>query len=505
MTTQQAGEALGPEPSTDYGKNPWLAMLAMCVGFFMILVDMTIVAVAQPAIQSALGADFNSIVWVTSAYLLTYAVPLLVAGRLGDKFGPKLIFQIGLVLFTAASVWCAFSSTIGMLIAARAVQGVGAALITPQTMAIVTRIFPMERRGAAMGVWGIVAGVATMVGPLLGGVLTDNFGWEWIFLINLPVGVIGLVLAQVLVPSVETHDHRFDWIGVILSGIGLAALVFGIQDGEKYDWAPWIWGMIGVGVLYLVLFVLWEARLRRDPLVPLSLFRDRNYWVSNVGIFAQGFALTGIMIPVMFFLQLVGGMSPTRSALMMVPMALVSGFLAPIIGRLADRVHPRSIIATAMLLNGIALCLMAVINRPATPVWQLLIPTILMGIAGAGIWAPLGATATRNLAWHQAGAGAGVYNTTRVVGSVLGSAGIGALMQALLRREFPGFDMRAAQAHGHGAAGLPSQMHQGFSLAMGHSIFLAAGVVFAAAAVSLFLVPMKTPAGAPPAGVGGDV
>ena len=126
-------------------------MLAMCVGFFMILVDMTIVAVAQPAIQSALGADFNSIVWVTSAYLLTYAVPLLVAGRLGDKFGPKLIFQIGLVLFTAASVWCAFSSTIGMLIAARAVQGVGAALITPQTMAIVTRIFPMERRGAAMG------------------------------------------------------------------------------------------------------------------------------------------------------------------------------------------------------------------------------------------------------------------------------------------------------------------------------------------------------------------
>lgn len=492
MTTTPAAGAPAADQDLAHGKNPWFAMLAMCIGFFMILVDMTIVAVAQPAIQRALDADFNSIIWVTSAYLLTYAVPLLVAGRLGDKFGPKLIFQIGLVVFTAASVWCAFSTTIGMLIAARAVQGIGAALITPQTMAIVTRIFPTERRGAAMGVWGIVAGVATMVGPLLGGVLTDSFGWEWIFLINLPVGIIGLIAAQVFVPRVQTHDHKFDWIGVILSGIGLAALVFGIQDGEKYDWASWVWGMIGVGILYLVLFVLWEARYRGESLVPLSLFADRNYWVSNVGIFAQGFAITGIMIPVMFFLQLVGGMSPTRSALMLVPMALVSGFLAPFIGRLADRVHPRSIIATAMFLNAVALCLMAVINRPETPVWQLLIPTILMGVAGAGIWAPLGATATRNLPWHQAGAGAGVYNTTRVVGSVLGSAGVGALMQALLRHEFPGFDMGKAQEHASSvAAELPSPMHEGFSVAMGQSIFLAAGVVFAAAAVALLLVPLK--------------
>lgn len=494
-TTDNTPQAAVPPGPEGQGKNPWFAMLAMCIGFFMILVDMTIVAVAQPAIQRALGADFNSIIWVTSVYLLTYAVPLLVAGRLGDKFGPKLIFQIGLVVFTVASVWCAFSTTIGMLIAARAVQGIGAALITPQTMAIVTRIFPTERRGAAMGVWGIVAGVATMVGPLLGGVLTDSFGWKWIFLINLPVGIIGLIAAQVFVPRVTTHDHKFDWIGVLLSGIGLAALVFGIQDGEKYDWTGWVWGMIGVGVLYMVLFVLWEARYRGESLVPLSLFADRNYWVSNVGIFAQGFAITGIMIPIMFFLQLVGGMSPTRSALMMVPMAVVSGILAPFIGRLADRVHPRSIIATAMFLNGVALCIMAVINRPETPVWQLVIPTILMGVAGAGIWAPLGATATRNLPWHQAGAGAGVYNTTRVVGSVLGSAGVGALMQALLRREFPGFDMGKAQEHAASAAAeLPEPMHQGFSVAMGHSIFLAAGVVFAAAAVALLLVPLKAAA-----------
>lgn len=158
--------------------RPWAAMLALCVGFFMILVDMTIVAVAQPRIQADLDTNVNGVVWVTSAYLLTYAVPLLITGRLGDKFGPKTMYQLGLAVFTAASLWCGLSSSIGELIAARGLQGVGAALITPQTMALITRIFPAEKRGAAMGVWGTVAGVATLVGPLLGGVLTDAFGWE---------------------------------------------------------------------------------------------------------------------------------------------------------------------------------------------------------------------------------------------------------------------------------------------------------------------------------------
>ena len=153
----------------------------------------------------------------------------------------------------------------GELIAARGLQGVGAALITPQTMAMITRIFPPEKRGAAMGVWGTVAGVATLVGPLLGGVLTDNLGWEWIFFVNLPVGIIGLILAAVLVPEVEKHDHSFDWVGVVLSAIGLSALVFGIQDGEKYDWAPWIWALIIVGVVVFALFIFWESRVKTEP------------------------------------------------------------------------------------------------------------------------------------------------------------------------------------------------------------------------------------------------
>ena len=158
-------------------------------------------------------------------------------------------------------------------------------------MALITRIFPPEKRGAAMGVWGTVAGVATLVGPLLGGILTDSFGWEWIFFVNIPVGIVGLILAAMLVPSVETHDHQFDWIGVVLSAIGLSALVFGIQEGETYDWAAWIWVLIVGGVLTMALFVYWQSRIQTEPLVPLSLFRDRNFSLSNIGIASMGFCL----------------------------------------------------------------------------------------------------------------------------------------------------------------------------------------------------------------------
>ncbi len=201
--------------------RPWPALWALVVGFFMILVDTTIVSVANPRIMQALHADINAAIWVTSAYLLAYAVPLLVTGRLGDRFGPKRIYLIGLVVFTLASAWCGFSGSIEMLIAARAVQGLGAALLTPQTMAVITRTFPPQARGKAMSLWGATAAVATLVGPILGGFLVDGLGWEWIFFVNVPVGVVGFVLAWRLVPALETHSHRFDLPGVVLWAIGM--------------------------------------------------------------------------------------------------------------------------------------------------------------------------------------------------------------------------------------------------------------------------------------------
>ena len=226
--------------------NPWPALWALVIGFFMILVDTTIVSVANPAIKAALDPDTNNldnVVWVTSAYLLAYAVPLLITGRLGDRFGPKRMYLVGLTVFTLASI------------AMRAVGHVSSAsspsvpsrvwalrCMTPQTMAVITRTFPPNRRGAAMGLWGATSGVAMLVGPLAGGLLVDGLGWEWIFFINVPVGIVGFVLAWILVPNLETHQHQFDIIGVFLSAIGLFLIVFGLQEGEHYDWAPWVCG-----------------------------------------------------------------------------------------------------------------------------------------------------------------------------------------------------------------------------------------------------------------------
>lgn len=345
-------------------RNPWLALVALVVGFFMILLDMTIVAVANPAIMTNLHADISQVIWVTSAYLLAYAVPLLVTGRLGDRFGPKNIYLIGLAVFTAASLWCGLSGTIGMLIAARAVQGIGAALMTPQTMAVITRTFPPDRRGAAMGLWGGVAGLATLVGPILGGVLVESLGWEWIFIVNVPVGIIAFALAVWLVPALPTHEHKFDIPGVVLSGVGMFLLVFGIQEGNNYDWSPRIWLMIGAGALVLAAFLVNQGRNTGELLLPLSLFRDRNYGLSTAAIAAMGGAVTSLMVPSFFYLQAVREMSPTESALVFAPMALVTGVGSPLIGKLADKLHPRIVPTVGFALFALSVFCFSALMEP---------------------------------------------------------------------------------------------------------------------------------------------
>lgn len=293
------------------------ALWALVIGFFMILIDTTIVSIANPSIQEGLGATIDQVIWVTSAYLLAYAVPLLITGRLGDRFGPKLIYQIGLVIFTLSSLMCGLAdalpgSGIGNLIAFRAVQGLGAALMTPQTMAVITRTFPAARRGTAMALWGAVSGVAILVGPLLGGVLVDGPGWEWIFFVNVPIGVVAFIAAQILVPHLETHQHSFDWLGVALSALGMFLLVFGLQEGHANDWDAGIWACIAGGVVVLVVFLLWQRANKKEPLVPLELFRDRNFSVANGAITTVGFAFTAMFIPLVYFFQGVRGLTPRR-------------------------------------------------------------------------------------------------------------------------------------------------------------------------------------------------
>jgi EmrB/QacA subfamily drug resistance transporter len=477
-------------PETE--KDPWPALWALVLGFFMIMIDTTIVSVATPAIIEDLHAEVNAVVWVTSAYLLAYAVPVLITGRLGDRYGQKQVYLVGLVLFTTSSLACGLTGSVEGLIIARVAQGLGAGLMTPQTMAIITRIFPAERRGQATSLWGATAGVAVLVGPLLGGILVDSLGWEWIFFINIPIGVLAFVLALRLVPSLSTHPHRFDWFGVALSGVGMFLLVFGIQEGHQHDWSATIWSMIIGGIVVMGLFVLWQARNRKEPLVPLGLFRDRNFSLANIGIATVSFAFTGMGFPVMLYAQLVRDLSPTKSALLLVPMAVMSIVLAPGIGKLTDRIHPRTITAVGFTALAVSLVWTSRVMTPEAHVWELLLPMALMGAGSAGIWAPLTATATRNLPMHLAGAGAGVYNVSRQIGAVLGSAAIAVLMDARLSAN--GLEFDPSRQTG---AGLPPQAFTPFSDAMGQALLLAPAVLCLGLAAALaFEAPKRAAAAA---------
>lgn len=469
--------------------RPWAALWSLVLGFFMILVDTTIVSVANPSIMRGLDTTMVATLWATSAYLLAYAVPLLITGRLGDRFGPRRLYLIGLTIFTLASIACGLSTSIEFLIIARVFQGLGAALMTPQTMAVITRIFAPRERGQAMAVWGITAGVATLVGPILGGFLLDAWGWEWIFFINAPVGVLAFILAMKYVPKLETHPHRFDWLGVVLSAAGMFMLVFGIQEGESYNWGTiWgpisVWSLIILGLVVLVLFVLWQRVQRGEPLLPLQIFRDRNFSVGTSAIVTVGLTVTAMSLPLMFYFQLVRGLTPTQSALMLVPMAVLSAALARPVGLLIDRRDPRRMATLGLLLVAVGLVLYLLMLKPETPILMLLIPSAVLGVANAFMWGPLAAITTFSLPAEYAGAGSGVYNTSRQIGAVLGSAAMAALMQSRIAAE-----LGVAGGDSGAAGALPEPLREGFAAAMGQSMILPVSVIFVGAVVTLWFAP----------------
>jgi EmrB/QacA subfamily drug resistance transporter len=422
--------------------RPWAALGALCIGFFMIMVDTTIVNVAIPAMLTGLDATLTDIIWVNSVYLLTFAVPLLLTGRLGDRYGPKRLFVGGLVVFTLASALCGLADSAALLIAARAVQGLGAAMMTPQTMTFITRLFPPNKRGAPMGLWGGVAGIATIVGPVLGGVLVETLGWEWIFWVNVPVGVVGLVLALWLVPDWRPgHSHSFDPLGILLSGVGLFAVVFGLQEGQRYEWGSIgpisIPLLIGVGVALLVLFVWWQARNRHEPLLPLGLFRNWNFSMGTLGTMAIGFAITGMFLPLVIYVQSVLGFSGLESGLLTAPMSLVSGVVAPFAGRLSDRVNAKWVVAAGFAALAVGTALVAVQAQPTTNAWTLVPALLVCGVGIGLVFSPLTNLTTHGLDPRLIGAGSGVYNTARQVGGVIGAAAVGVLLQARLSVELP--------------------------------------------------------------------
>ncbi|WP_396928374.1 DHA2 family efflux MFS transporter permease subunit [Mycolicibacterium sp.] len=408
------------------------ALWALMVGLFLIVVDSTVVAVANPVLKDDFDVDYGSVLWATSGYLLAFAALLLIGGRLGDRFGPKGVYLIGLAIFSASSFWCGLASSIGMLTAARVVQGAGAALLAPQIFTAITRMFPAERRGMAMSVWGATTGLGLFAGPILGGVLMDGLGWRWIFFINAPIGALGFGLAVWLVPALPGRRLPMDVLGVPLSSAGIGLIVFGLQEGQRDSWSPLIGLALVGGVVLLVAFFGWQAINPNEPLIPLQLVRHRNFLLSNAGIALVSFAFVAFLVPLMIFLEEAYGLSPLRAALLTAPMAVATVVLAPVVGMIVDRVDPRPIVIFGFALLAVALFWLALEMTPATPVWRLVLPLATVGAASAFTWEPLAVIASRALPAELAGAGSALCNTSRHLGAALSSASVAALTAALL-------------------------------------------------------------------------
>jgi EmrB/QacA subfamily drug resistance transporter len=447
-------------PSARSRGNPWVILIVVSLGFFMTLLDLTIVNIAIPNMISKLHASLDDILWVINAYALVLAVLLITAGRLGDLLGQRTVFFAGIALFTVASAACGFAPSPGWLIAFRAVQGLGAALLMPQTLAILTMVFPADRRGAAFGVWGAVAGVATIAGPTLGGLLVTAFDWRYIFFINLPVGVVVLVLTVFLIPDLRTdRKHSFDLGGVVLASLALFAICYALVEGQKYSW-----GMItsfisipllfGVGVVLLVVFLWLQAR-RQDgePLVPFVLFKDRNYSLMNMVAAFIAIGMLGIFLPFSIYLQSVLGFSALKAGLTMAPASLVAMFVAPVAGRMSDRIGGKFILMVGLLLFAGGMGSIALIAQASSAWYDFLLPQLIAGIGIGCTFAPMTTVALRNVNPMMAGAASGVFNTTRQVGTVIGTAGVGALLQ---NRLIAGF---TSQVQLRGAA-LPPQARE---------------------------------------------
>ncbi len=415
--------------------NPWLVLVVLTSGFFMILLDTTIVNVAIPAMSAGLNTTLDQILWVLNAYILTYAVLLITAGRLGDLYGQRNLFAIGLFIFTVASALCGFSQNANELIAARILQGVGGAILTPQTLAIITTLFPPERRGAAFGIWGGVAGLATITGPTAGGAIITYIDWRWIFFVNVPIGIAALIATFAIIPDIRPgRHHGWDVLGVVLATAGLFAIVFGLIEGQRYNWGEI--GSYGItipeviigGAAIIAVFLVWE-RYQAEPLVPLSLFKDRNFAVANWVAAAISFGMLSLFLPIVIYLQSVRGFSALTAGLTLAPMSLTSMFTAPFAGRLADKVGGKWILTTGISLFTVGFGWLTFVAGPDSTWINFLGPAIVAG-AGMGMtFAPMTTIAMRNISPQMSGAASGILNTTRQLGAAIGSAVVGAILQ----------------------------------------------------------------------------
>ena len=417
-------------------KNPWLVLMVFSLGLFMTLLDLTIVNIAIPSIVDDLKAPLDGILWMLNAYSLVYAVLLITSARLGDMFGPRALFVAGVGTFTVASALSGLAQDPTQLILARAAQGLGAALIAPQGLPMITSLFAPEKRAGVFAVFGILAGLAVVLGPTLGGLIVTNLGWRWIFYVNIPVGIALIVAAFTLVPDLRLgKSHRLDIPGVVLASASLLLIVYGLIEGQRFDWGVvsgfiTIPEIIAAGVVLLVAFVFYERGIQdREPLLPIAVFENRNFTLMVFVLMAMGFAILGVFLPLTIYFQSVLGFDAFTAGLTIAPMPLAmmvgSGFVASQV----QKVGPKPFLFVGLTLFTIALGYIAWTVSADGGRWALLPGLILMGIGMSGVWTPLYDLATRDLKPELAGTASGVLNTMQELGTVIASAAIGAVLQ----------------------------------------------------------------------------
>jgi len=399
----------------------WWTFAITSLALFMVTLDNLVVTTAIPVIREDLHAGISGLEWTVNAYTLTFAVLLLTGAALGDRFGRRRLFAIGIAIFTAASAAAALAPTIGALDAARAVQGLGGAIVMPLTLTLLAAAVPEERRGVFLGAWGGISGLAVAFGPLVGGAVVDGISWHWVFWLNVPVGIVLLAL----VPRLRESTGPFgsvDVRGLVLASAGLFGIVWGLVRGNSVGWgSPEIAGALVAGALVTALFVAWELRAEH-PMLPMRFFRNRTFALANGASLLMSFGMFGSIFLLAQFFQTVQGYTPLGSGLRILPWTAMPMIVAPIAGALSDRIPASRIIGTGLALQAIGLGWIAAVSTPTTPYIDLVLPFAISGIGMGMFFAPIANVILGAVRGEEEGQASGANNAVRELGGVFGVA-----------------------------------------------------------------------------------
>jgi EmrB/QacA subfamily drug resistance transporter len=390
------------------------------IALFMVTLDNLVVTTALPVIRHDLHANLQQLEWTVNAYTLTFAVLLLTGAALGDRFGRRRIFSIGLALFTLGSAGSALASSPTMLIVARAVQGAGAAMVTPLTLTILSAAVSRERRGVALGAWGGIGGLAVAVGPIVGGAIVQGISWHWIFWVNVPIGLALAPLARIRLVETRGADGHLDLGGLVIASAGLFAIVWGLVRANQQGWtSPEILGTLAVGIALMVGFVAYELR-SKAPMLPIRYFRNRTFSGANAASLFMFFGMFGSVFLLAQFFQTVQGLSPLSAGLRILPWTAMPIIVAPTAGALSDRINGRTLMAIGLALQGIGLLWIGHVVTPTAPYSDFILPFILSGIGMGMFFAPVANVVLSSVSPREEGKASGANNAIRELGGVLG-------------------------------------------------------------------------------------